>query len=138
MHAAVQKAASKPEFAGAIICERGTCVGPERLVMDVRNLIQLRSKHSLVALDATHAAQIPAQRVDVGMGSGGDRYAVEAIARAGVAVGIDCLFMEVHPDPRVAPVDTNVQWPLNDFPRLLKELVSIGNAASSWRNPVPQ
>ena len=132
MKAAVQKAESRPSFAGSILCERGTSVGSDQLLVDFRNLVLMRGASALVALDATHAAQRPAANVALGKGSGGDLFAVEAIARAGVAVGVDCLFMEVHEDPSSAPVDSKVQWPLDDFPRFLAELVAIANA-SRWR-----
>jgi len=132
MIAAQAKAESRPNHGGVILCERGTSVGSDQLILDVRNLVQMRSSTALVALDATHAAQRPAFRTRLGQGSDGDLFAVQAIARAGVAVGIDCLFMEVHEDPSRAPVDSKVQWPLDSFETFLRELIHIANA-SKWR-----
>lgn len=129
MNAAVQKAMMSPNYAGSIICERGTSFGPENLVVDFRNLARLRESGALVGLDATHAAQRPAARTAHGRGSDGDVFAVETIAKAGVAVGIDVLFMEVHENPAKAPVDAKVQWPLCDFAPFLVRLVRIARAA---------
>ena len=133
--AAEIKIRSRPKNSGVIICERGTCVGPDQLVVDFKNLVLLRSttSPSLVALDATHAAQRPAFRAREGKGSDGDLFVVQALARAGVAVGIDCLFLEVHENPALAPVDGKIQWPLKDLQLFLKELLDISRA-SKWRS----
>lgn len=133
MHAAKEKILSRSCTGGVILCERGTSMGAEQLIVDFRNLILLRSPDSLVVLDCTHAAQRPAARTAEGKGSGGDLFAVKAYARAGVAVGVDGLFIEVHEDPQKAPVDSLVQLPLGIVDTFLKELIQIA-IASKWRD----
>lgn len=130
MKAAVTKAKASKNYAGCILCERGTTFGPDNLVVDMRDLIRLRGAGVLVGLDATHAAQKPAARVQEGLGSDGDLQSVEIIAKAGAAIGVDVFFLEVHPDPSRAPVDAKIQWPLNDFDRFLGKLIEIALASN--------
>jgi len=61
--------------------------------------------------------------------SGGSREDVAVILRAAAAVGVDGVFIEVHPEPENAPVDTNLQWPLHELKPLLEEVVAIANAS---------
>jgi 2-dehydro-3-deoxyphosphooctonate aldolase (KDO 8-P synthase) len=118
-----------------ILCERGTSVGAEQLIFDVRNLTRMRTPDYLVALDATHAAQRPAYLTRDGKGSAGDLFAVRAIARAGAAAGVDGMFLEVHETPSLAPVDQKVQLDLAKFEPFLKELIELANV-SRWREDV--
>ncbi len=90
---------------GVCVTERGTSFGHRDLVVDYRGLVQMRN-FAPVCFDATHSAQRP------GAGEGrssGDRGLVAPLARAAVAVGIDALFVEVHPDPERAPCDPQCQ-----------------------------
>jgi 2-dehydro-3-deoxyphosphooctonate aldolase (KDO 8-P synthase) len=106
-----------------MLTERGTSFGYQDLVVDFRAFERLRAIAPL-CFDATHAAQLP------GAGdrsSGGDRSAVAPLARAAVAVGVDALFVEVHPDPSAAPCDADCQIVLEDLDRLLGQVRSIAN-----------
>ncbi|MDW8106954.1 MAG: 3-deoxy-8-phosphooctulonate synthase, partial [Armatimonadota bacterium] len=81
---------------GILITERGVSFGYNTLVVDMAGLPIMRSFGVPVVFDATHSAQRPG---GAGARSGGNREAIEPLARAAVAVGVDALFMEVHPDP---------------------------------------
>ena len=78
-----------------------------------------------VIYDATHSLQRPS-----GMGgmSGGDRELIPYLARAAVAVGVDGIFMEVHPEPDRALSDPRTQFPLGRVEELLRQLISIEDA----------
>jgi 2-dehydro-3-deoxyphosphooctonate aldolase (KDO 8-P synthase) len=106
------------------VTERGYTFGYNDLVVDFRGLGALRSSAPL-CFDATHAAQHP------GAGEGasdGDRRNVAPLARAAVAVGIDALFLEVHPDPSRAPCDGPAQIDFAALDRLLAEVVAVERA----------
>jgi 2-dehydro-3-deoxyphosphooctonate aldolase (KDO 8-P synthase) len=75
-----------------------------------------------VCFDATHSAQRPGAR---GASTGGARDTVPAMVRAAVAVGVDALFIEVHPDPDAALSDRETQWPLSDAEALLDQALRI-------------
>ena len=108
-----------------MVCERGTSFGYNYLVSDMRSLVVMRETSCPVVFDATHSVQLPG-----GMGnrSGGQREFVPALSRAAVAVGIDGLFMETHPDPDKALSDGPNAWPLGKIKELLIELVAIDSA----------
>jgi 2-dehydro-3-deoxyphosphooctonate aldolase (KDO 8-P synthase) len=99
------------------ITERGTSFGYNNLVVDFRGISVMRSFGYPVIFDLTHSLQLPGGR---GSCSGGQREFAEPLARAAVAVGIDGLFMEVHPDPDKALCDGPNMIPLNDVEQLLK------------------
>lgn len=128
--------------AGVVLCERGTQFGYTDLVLDVRNLEEMRIPSSssagarppdkvLISADVTHALQRPAGQVgpDGRLCSGGSRWLVPAVARACAAAGADGLFLEVHDDPLHAPVDGPTQWPLRALRPLLRELMAISAAS---------
>lgn len=104
-----------------LLTERGTTFGYHDLVVDMRSLITMRELGFPVIMDATHAVQVPSQ----GGVSGGQPKFIPALARASVAVGIDALFMEVHPDPSHALSDAASQFPLDHLKILLIELQKI-------------
>lgn len=104
-----------------LLTERGTTFGYHNLVVDMRSLITMRELGFPVVMDATHAVQVPSQ----GGVSGGQPKFIPALARASVAVGIDALFMEVHPDPPHALSDAASQYPLDHLRTLLIELQKI-------------
>ena len=79
-----------------MLTERGSSFGYHNLVVDMRSLVTMRSLGVPVVFDATHSVQLPG---GLGNASGGQREFVRPLARAAAAVGIDVLFMEVHPDP---------------------------------------
>jgi 2-dehydro-3-deoxyphosphooctonate aldolase (KDO 8-P synthase) len=79
-----------------------------------------------VVFDATHSVQQPGGQ---GTASGGDRAMVPVLARAAVAVGVACVFMETHQDPDKAPSDGPNMMKLKDMPGLLSELIEIDRIA---------
>ncbi|HQO79531.1 MAG TPA: 3-deoxy-8-phosphooctulonate synthase [Deltaproteobacteria bacterium] len=105
-----------------MITERGTSFGYNNLVCDLRNLGLMRSLGVPVVLDVTHSLQLPGGRGD---SSGGMREFVPSLARAGVAFGVDALFMEVHDDPDNALSDGPNSLPLNELEPLLKQVCEI-------------
>lgn len=110
---------------GILLTERGVSFGYNTLVVDMAGLPVLRSFGVPIVFDATHSAQRPG---GAGTQSGGNRDAVEPLTRAAVAVGIDALFMEVHPDPSHALSDAATQYPLEQVEPLLQRLLAIHHA----------
>lgn len=106
---------------GIMLTERGTTFGYNALVVDMPGLEIMRSFGVPVCFDATHSAQRPG---GAGSSSGGNRDSIPALTRAAVAVGIDALFMEVHPDPAHAASDRETQWPLDKIEEILIPLAS--------------
>ncbi len=104
------------------LTERGSSFGYNTLVVDFRSLPQLQALGCPVIFDATHAVQRPGGQ---GTTSGGQREFVAPLARAAVAVGVDGLFLEVHPDPTVALSDGPNMVPLHRLKALLSQLVAL-------------
>jgi 2-dehydro-3-deoxyphosphooctonate aldolase (KDO 8-P synthase) len=105
-----------------LITERGTTFGYNNLVSDFRSITVLRSLGYPVAYDATHSVQLPGGAGDA---SGGEREMVPGLSRAAVAVGVDALFMEVHPCPDEALCDGPNSLELSTLPGLLRVLKAI-------------
>lgn len=105
-----------------MITERGTTFGYNNLVADFRSLPIIRDMGYPVVFDATHSVQLPG---GIGTASGGQREMVPYLARAAVAVGIDAVFMEVHPEPECAKCDGPNSVRLDSFPCLLRTLMEI-------------
>lgn len=105
-----------------MITERGTTFGYQDLIVDYRGIPVMRKFGFPVVLDATHSLQRPNQ--DSGV-TGGMPELIETIARAGVAVGVDGLFMETHPNPREAKSDGANMLPLSLLEGLLTRLVQL-------------
>ena len=103
-----------------MVCERGVSFGYNTLVSDMRALPVLAEIGCPVVFDATHSVQQPGGQ---GTSSGGQREFVPVLARAAVAVGVACVFMETHPDPDHAPSDGPNMVAMKDFEPLLKELL---------------
>jgi len=104
-----------------MLTERGTTFGYHNLVVDMRSLIIMRDFGYPVVMDATHSVQLPAnQNV-----TGGQPEFIKPLAKAAAAIGIDALFLEVHPDPANALSDSASQLPLNDLEKLLIEIKEI-------------
>jgi 2-dehydro-3-deoxyphosphooctonate aldolase (KDO 8-P synthase) len=104
----------------AMACERGVSFGYNTLVSDMRSLPILSEIGCPVVFDATHSVQQPGGQ---GTSSGGQREFVPVLARAAVAVGVACVFLETHPDPDHAPSDGPNMVPLRDFEALVAELL---------------
>jgi 2-dehydro-3-deoxyphosphooctonate aldolase (KDO 8-P synthase) len=94
-----------------LLTERGVSFGYNNLVSDMRSLVVMRETGYPVVFDATHSLQLPG---GLGKASGGERKYIAPLARAGVAVGIDALFMEVHEDPEHALSDGPNSLPLHE------------------------
>ncbi len=105
-----------------LLGERGTFFGYGRLVNDLRAIPQMQSLGVPVIFDATHSVQEPG---GLGGATGGNRAMVEPLARAAVAVGVDGLFFETHPNPDTAPSDGPNMVPLEQFAGLLRRLLAI-------------
>lgn len=105
--------------------ERGVTFGYTDLVVDFRGIPTMQSYGAPVVLDCTHSLQQPNQSSGV---TGGRPAMIETIAKAGVAVGVDGLFMETHPDPSKAKSDAANMLPLDQLEELLRKLVKIRGA----------
>jgi len=75
-----------------------------------------------VVFDATHSVQQPG---GLGGATGGNRAMVEPLARAAVAIGVDALFFETHPNPETSPSDGPNMVPLDQFPTLIRRLLTL-------------
>jgi 2-dehydro-3-deoxyphosphooctonate aldolase (KDO 8-P synthase) len=114
------------------LTERGSSFGYNTLVVDYRGLPQLQALGCPVIFDATHSVQQPGGK---GTSTGGQREFVAPLARAAVAVGVDGLFMEVHPDPDQALSDGPNMVPLHRLEPLLRQLLDIRGAVGSSLAP---
>ena len=104
------------------VTERGTTFGYTDLVVDYRGIPTMQKLGVPVILDATHSLQQPNQPAGV---TGGRPDLIETIARAGIAVGVDGLFIETHPEPSKAKSDGANMLPLRQLPELLERLSAI-------------
>ena len=108
-----------------MLCERGTTFGYNTLVVDMTGLRVMKDMGVPVIFDATHSVQKPGGN---GTSTGGNRQYVEYLAKAAVAVGVDGLFMETHPDPDNAKSDGPNMVPLGEMEELLKKLQKVYQA----------
>lgn len=100
--------------------ERGTTFGYNNLVVDMRSLVIMKKFGYPVIMDATHSVQKPG-----GDKTSGQPEFIKPLASAAAAVGIDGLFLEVHPEPEKALSDAASQYPLNGLKSLLTEIKNI-------------
>ncbi|MCY7348512.1 MAG: 3-deoxy-8-phosphooctulonate synthase [Pyrinomonadaceae bacterium] len=105
-----------------LLTERGSSFGYNNLVVDLRSFPVMRSFGVPVVFDVTHSLQLPG---NLGKATGGQAEYIEHFARAGVACGVDAVFMEVHDDPKNAPSDGPNQLHLNKLEKLLFKLKAI-------------
>jgi 2-dehydro-3-deoxyphosphooctonate aldolase (KDO 8-P synthase) len=105
-----------------LLTERGTTFGYNNLVVDYRSLITMREMDVPVVFDATHSVQIPG---GLGSTTGGKREYVPYLSRAAVSVGVDSIFMEVHPDPDSALSDGPNTVFLDKLEEILKPIIEI-------------
>ncbi|HEX9615033.1 MAG TPA: 3-deoxy-8-phosphooctulonate synthase [Bacteroidota bacterium] len=108
-----------------LLTERGTTFGYNNLVVDMRSLPIMRQLGFPVVLDVTHSVQVPGGEPKM---TGGQPQFILPLARAGVAVGCDALFVETHPNPPKALSDSSSQLPLDTLAILLKQVVAIDGA----------
>lgn len=109
-----------------MVTERGTTFGYHDIVVDFRGFAEIR-RYAPLCFDATHSVQRPGAGE---LASTGDRSSVAPLARAAVAVGVDALFIEVHPEPDRAPCDGLCQLRIEDLDRLLAQIQSIAEVVS--------
>jgi 2-dehydro-3-deoxyphosphooctonate aldolase (KDO 8-P synthase) len=119
---AIAKKAVNAGNSNLLLCERGTCFGYNRLINDMTGLVEMRRLGYPVIMDCTHSTQLPGA---TGHSSGGRRDMVWPLARAAVAVGVDGLFLETHPNPDQALCDGPTSVPLKDLSPMLKNLMTI-------------
>jgi 2-dehydro-3-deoxyphosphooctonate aldolase (KDO 8-P synthase) len=112
---------------GVMLCERGTFFGYGRLVNDMSGLPEMRQLGVPVVFDATHSVQQPG---GLGGATGGNRAMVPPLARAAVAVGVDAVFLETHPNPDQSPSDGPNMVPLNAIEHLLQQLAAVRRAVA--------
>ena len=112
----------KGEKAGIWLTERGSSFGYSNLIVDMTSLVKMREYGYPVVFDATHSVQQPSSQAGV---TGGNREMVPHLIRAAVAVGIDGLFLEVHPEPEKAISDAANQVRLSDVESILKQALAI-------------
>ncbi len=111
------------------LTERGTSFGYNTLVVDFRSLPQLKKFGCPIIFDATHSVQQPGGR---GSSSGGQREFVAPLSKAAVAVGVDGIFMEVHPDPDKALSDGPNMIPLKRLKKILEILLKINKITKNF------
>ena len=111
---------------GVMLCERGTFFGYGRLVNDMTGLLTMRQFGVPVVFDATHSVQRPGGSDGF---TGGNREFVEPLAVAAVAIGIDALFLETHPDPASSPSDGANMVPLDRLEPLIERVIRVREAS---------
>lgn len=110
-----------------MLCERGTSFGYNNLVVDMTGLVEMKNLGFPVIFDATHSVQKPGGK---GNATGGNREFVEPLAKAAIAVGVDGIFMETHPDPDNALSDGPNMVKLENVEALLSKLIKIYKAVN--------
>ena len=110
-----------------LLTERGASFGYNNLVVDLRSFPIMRLFGVPVVFDVTHSLQLPG---GLGKATGGQSQYIEDFARAGVACGVDAVFMEVHDNPAMAPSDGPNQLPLERLEKLLTKLKAIHELVS--------
>jgi len=112
----------------AVITDRGTMFGYQDMIVDFRG-IPVMQQFAPTVLDVTHSLQQPNQSSGV---TGGKPELIETIAKAGIAVGVDGIFIETHHDPSIAKSDGANMLNLNYLEDLLKKLVAIRAVVNSF------
>jgi len=112
-----------------ILTERGNSFGYQNLVVDMRSFPIMRKFGYPVVFDVTHSVQLPGGE---GKSSGGRPEFIEPLARAGVAAGVDGIFLEVHDNPAKALSDGSNALPLGQFRALMEKIVALGGLVRKW------
>ncbi|CDA07132.1 3-deoxy-8-phosphooctulonate synthase [Fusobacterium animalis] len=105
-----------------MLCERGSTFGYNNMVVDMRSLLEMRKFNYPVVFDVTHSVQKPG---GLGTATSGDREYVYPLLRAGLAIGVDAIFAEVHPNPEEAKSDGPNMLYLKDLEEILKTAIEI-------------
>ena len=114
-----------------LLTERGASFGYQNLVVDVRSFPIMAKFGYPVIFDVTHSVQLPGGE---GKSSGGQPEFIEPLARAGVAAGVDAVFLEVHDNPSKALSDGTNALPLSHLRDLLSRLVEIAAVVRKWNS----
>jgi 2-dehydro-3-deoxyphosphooctonate aldolase (KDO 8-P synthase) len=112
-----------------ILTERGSSFGYQNLVVDMRSFPIMKKLGYPVVFDVTHSVQLPGGE---GKSSGGQPEFIEPLARAGVAAGVDGLFLEVHDNPTKALSDGTNALPLAQFRPLLEKILKLATLVREW------
>jgi 2-dehydro-3-deoxyphosphooctonate aldolase (KDO 8-P synthase) len=112
-----------------ILTERGASFGYQNLVVDMRAFPVMQKMGYPVVYDVTHSVQLPGGQ---GHASGGQPEFIEPLARAGVAAGVDGIFLETHDNPAAALSDGANALPLLQLPALLGKLKELGALVRRW------
>ena len=120
--AKIEEARDERQKAGIWLTERGSSFGYGNLIVDMTSLVKMREYGYPVVFDATHSVQQPSSQAGV---TGGNREMVPHLIRSAVAVGIDGLFLEVHPEPEKAISDAANQVRLSEAESILKQAMEI-------------
>lgn len=115
--------------ANVVLTERGASFGYQNLVVDMRSFPILQKLGYPVVFDVTHSVQLPGGQ---GHASGGQPEFIEPLARAGVAAGVDGIFLETHDNPAAALSDGPNALPLAQLPALLKHLKELSAVVRRW------
>jgi 2-dehydro-3-deoxyphosphooctonate aldolase (KDO 8-P synthase) len=115
-----------------ILTERGSSFGYQNLVVDMRSFPIMRKFGYPVVFDVTHSVQLPGGE---GKSSGGQPEFIEPLARAGAAIGVDGIFLEVHDNPAKALSDGTNALPLSQFRPLLEKILRLAALAREWDAP---
>ncbi|MGH9572278.1 MAG: 3-deoxy-8-phosphooctulonate synthase [Candidatus Acidiferrales bacterium] len=113
-----------------ILTERGTSFGYKNLVVDMRSFPIMHKLGYPVVFDVTHSVQLPGGE---GKSSGGQPEFIEPLARAGVAAGVDGIFLEVHDNPAKALSDGANALPLSELRRVLERVGKIASVVREWK-----
>jgi len=108
-----------------MLTERGNMYGYGDLVVDYRNIVEMQKFNVPVILDVTHSLQQPNQTLGV---TGGQPELIETIAKAGIAIDVDGIFLETHPNPELAKSDGANMLRLDLLENLLTKLTAIRKA----------
>ncbi len=111
------------------LTERGNMFGYGDLVVDYRNIPTMQSIGFPVILDITHSLQRPNQSSGI---TGGQPQLIETMGRAGIAAGVDGIFLETHPQPSIAKSDGANMLPLNQLEKLLEHLVEMRKVVNTF------
>ena len=122
---------AKGEKAGIWLTERGSSFGYGNIVVDMTSLVKMREYGYPVVFDATHAVQQPSSQLGV---TGGNRAMVPHLMRAALAVGVDGLFLEVHPNPEEAISDAANQVRLSDIQTVLEQAIAIDQLTQQFQS----
>jgi len=130
----MKNAVEKVESTGnkqIILTERGASFGYQNLVVDFRSFPVLQKYGYPVVFDVTHSVQLPGGQ---GHASGGQPEFIQTLARAGVAAGVDGIFLETHDNPSKALSDGPNALPLDQLAGLLSQLKQISALVKGWTN----